>query len=141
MERRSFLNSILAAAATLPFVGRARAAGQSHGLHEKGAEHELLIQESSVAGFQYHDGESVWSRLSAGDSIELLREPANPYDRRAVAVYWGESKLGYVPRAANAACCQMLDRGERLTARIKRLRESPDPWKRVELSIAARIAV
>ncbi|MDD9983216.1 MAG: HIRAN domain-containing protein [Gammaproteobacteria bacterium] len=141
MERRSFLNSIFAAAATLPFVGRARAAGQSHEFHERGAERELLIQESPVAGFQYHDGESVWSRLSAGDSIELLREPANPYDRRAVAVYWGESKLGYVPRAANSACCQMLDRGERLTARIKRLRESPDPWKRVELSIAARIAV
>ena len=141
MERRSFLSSILAAAATLPFAGRARAAGQSHELHEKGAEHELLIQESPVAGFQYHDGESVWSRLSAGDSLELLREPANPYDRRAVAVYWGESKLGYVPQAANTACSQMLDRGERLTARIKRLRESPDPWKRVELSIAARIAV
>jgi len=141
MERRSFLNSILAAAATLPFVGRARAAGQSHELHEQGAGRELLIQESPIAGFQYHDGESVWSRLSAGDSLELLREPANRYDRRAVAVYWGESKLGYVPRAANTACSQMLDRGERLTARIKRLRESPDPWKRVELSIAARIAV
>ena len=141
MERRSFLDSILAAAATLPFTGRARAAGQSQELHERGAERELLIQESPVAGFRYHDGESVWSRLSAGDSIELLREPANPYDRRAVAVYWGESKLGYVPRAANTACSQMLDRGERFTARIKRLRESPDPWKRVELSIAARIAV
>ena len=141
MKRRSFLSSILAASATLPSVGHARATGQSHEPHGKGAERELLIQESPVAGFQYHDGEIVWLRLSAGDSLQLRREADNPYDRRAIAVYWGESKLGYVPRAANTACSQMMDRGERLTARIKCLRESRDPWKRVELSIAARIAV
>ena len=141
MERRSFLSSILAASATLPFVGHARAAEPSHELHGEGVEREFLIQESPVAGFQYHDGESVWLRLSEGDLLQLLREPDNPYDRRAIAVYWSESKLGYVPRAANTAVSQMMDRGERLTARIMRLRESRNPWKRVELSIAARIAV
>ena len=141
MKRRSFLSTMLAASATLPAVGHARATGQSHELHGKGAERELLIQESPVAGFQYHHGETVWPRLSAGDSLRLLREPDNPYDRRAVAVYWGTSKLGYVPRAANTAVSQMMDRGERLAARVKRLRESRDPWKRVEFSIAARIVV
>ena len=141
MKRRSFLSSILAASATLPSVGHARATEQSHEFHGKGAERELLIQESPVAGFQYHDGETVWPRLSPSDSLQLLREPGNPYDRRAVAVYWGESKLGYVPRAANTAVSQMMDRGERLAARVKRLRDSRDPWKRVEFSIAARIVV
>ena len=101
MPPDSFLSSILAASATLPSVGHAQAAVRPDELHGKGAEREFLIQESPVAGFQYHDGETVWPRLSAGDSLQLLREPANPYDRRAVAVYWGESKLGYVPRAAN----------------------------------------
>lgn len=137
MKRRGFFNSILAASATLPFVGDARAANE---FHDKRADREILIQESPVAGFQYHDGEKVWPRLSTGDSLRLLREQDNPYDRRAVAVYWGESKLGYVPRAANAAVSQMMDRGERLAARVERLRESRNPWKRVELSIAARIA-
>ena len=122
-------------------MGHAQAAVRPDELHGKGAEREFLIQESPVAGFQYHDGETVWPRLSAGDSLQLLREPANPYDRRAVAVYWGESKLGYVPRAANTAVSQMMDRGENLAARVKRLRDSRDPWKRVEFSIAARIGV
>ena len=121
-------------------MGPARAAGRSDDLHGKGAERELLIQESPVAGFQYHDGEKVWPRLSTGDPLRLLREPDNPYDRRAVAVYWRDSKLGYVPRAANTAVSQMMDRGERLVARVERLRESRNPWKRVELSIVARIA-
>ena len=141
MKRRSFLNSILAASAALPAVGHARATGQSHDLHGKGAERELLIQESPVAGFQYHDGENVWPHLSPGDSLQLLREPDNPHDRRAVAVYWDTSKLGYVPRAANTAVSQMMDRGERLAARVERLRDSRNPWKRVEFSITARIGV
>ena len=131
MLRRSFLSSLLAASAALPFASRAR---------ENEARRELLIQKSPVAGFQYHDGEAVWPRLSAGDALRLLREADNPYDRQAVAVYRGGAKLGYVPRVANTAVSKMMDRGERLAARIERLRESRDPWQRVEFSISAHLA-
>ena len=134
MLRRSFLSSLFAASAALPFAGRAQGAVGSHD-----GNRELLIQKSPVAGFQYHDGEAVWSRLSAGDSLHLLREPDNPYDRQAVAVYRAGAKLGYVPRVANTAVSQMMDRGERLVARIERLRESQNPWQRVEFSISARV--
>ena len=138
MKRRRFLNSLVTGFAALPFVGHAREAMQAGGLRGRETVRELLVQESPVAGFQYHDGETVWPRLSTGDSLRLLREPDNPYDGQAVAVYWGEAKLGYVPRAANTAVAQMMDRGELLSARVARLRESQDPWKRVGISIAAR---
>ena len=139
MKRRRFLNSLVTGFVTLPFVGHAREAMQAGGLRGREAVRELLVQESPVAGFQYHDGETVWPRLSTGDSLRLLREPGNPYDGQAVAVYWGDAKLGYVPRAANTAVAQMMDRGEWLSARVARLRESQDPWKRVGISIAVRI--
>ena len=42
---------------------------------------------------------------------------------------------------ANTAVSQMMDRGERITARVEHLRQSRDPWKRVGISIAARIDV
>lgn len=141
MKRRYFLGSLAAVPATLPLAGQARGAVRAGEVRGREAVRDLLIQESPVAGFQYHDGEAVWSRLSAGDPLRLLREPGNPHDRRAVAVYWGDAKLGYVPRVANTAVSQMMDRGERLTARIEHLRESRDPWKRVGVSIAARIDV
>lgn len=139
MKRRRFLNSLVTGFVTLPFVGHAREAMQAGGLRGRETVRELLVQESPVAGFQYHDGETVWPRLSTGDSLRLLREPGNPYDGQAVAVYWGGAKLGYVPRAANTAVAQMMDRGEWLSARVARLRESQDPWKRVGISIAVRI--
>lgn len=64
-----------------------------------------------------------------------MREPNNPHDARAVCIDWHGRKLGYLPRVENAAVAQMMDRGERLEARIVELRTSEDPWKRVEVAV------
>ena len=45
------------------------------------------------------------------------------------------NKLGYVPRKENRAVAAALDRGEPLRARISRLREEKDPWKRLEFEV------
>jgi len=68
-----------------------------------------------------------------------VREPANPYDARAVRIDWRGHKLGYLPRIENAAVAQMLDRGERIEARIADLRVSPDPWERVVVAVELTI--
>jgi hypothetical protein len=96
----------------------------------------VVIQESPVAGFQFHQGETVWPSLFVGAPLELVREPSNPHDAEAVAVYFKTKKLGYMPRAENCAVAQMLDRGENLEARIVQLSEREDPWERVRLSIS-----
>ena len=140
MKRRNFLNSLAAAFAASPFAGHARKAVPVDEPRGEARGPELLLQESPVAGFQYHDGEAVWRRLAVGDSLRLRREPNNPYDELAVAVYWRGAKLGYVPRADNTAVAQMMDRSERLVARIERLRKSENPWRRVGICIAVQVA-
>lgn len=67
--------------------------------------------------------------------LRLAREPANPHDKRAVAVYAGACKIGYLPRVENAAAAHLLDSGHRLFARITQLRESHNPWTRVKLEV------
>ncbi len=74
----------------------------------------VLLQESPVAGFQYYRGERVWPALREGDQLALVREPANPYDPRAVRIDWKEQKLGYVP--PNGARSGGADAGSRGTA-------------------------
>lgn len=95
----------------------------------------VLIQESPVAGFQFHSGDTVWASLAVGEPLELVREPSNSHDPDAVAVYFQENKLGYVPRGENRAVAQMLDRGEKLAATISRLSVDDDPWQRVRFSV------
>ena len=64
MKRRYFLGSLAAAPAALALVNQARGAVRAGDVQDREAIRDLLIQEDPVAGFQYHDGESVWSCLS-----------------------------------------------------------------------------
>lgn len=95
----------------------------------------ILLQDSPLAGFQYHAGKAVWSRLKVGDALTLVREPDNPHDAKAVRVDWQGHKLGYVPRRENADVARLMDRGQVLVARITRLAEVRDPWSRVRFEI------
>ncbi|MDD3482470.1 HIRAN domain-containing protein [Azovibrio restrictus] len=95
----------------------------------------LLVQASPLAGSQFHDLETLRPRLRVGDPLSLVREPENPHDPRAVRVEWQGRKLGYVPRKENRSVAAALDRGDVLRARISRLQEDPDPWRRLEFEV------
>jgi hypothetical protein len=95
----------------------------------------LLVQSSPLAGYRYHEAAAVWKELAVGDRLDLVREPANPYDANAVRVEWRGRKLGYVPRAENAALAWAMDRGEPVAARISALREHRNPRRRIEFEV------
>jgi hypothetical protein len=100
----------------------------------------IPIQRAQVAGFQYHQGEAVWPQLQPGAPLRLHREPTNPHDPNAIAIYWGEHKLGYIPRRENKTLAGMLDQGVPLDAAIVELREGWDPWQRVEVEIGLGVS-
>ena len=95
----------------------------------------ILVQSSPLAGFQFHAGARLWAEMRAGDRLALIREADNPYDKNAVRVEWRGAKLGYLPRAENRAVAAAMDAGERVDARIARLREHRDPWQRVLIEV------
>lgn len=100
----------------------------------------LLVQESPLAGFQFHEGKRLWGNLRIGDRLDLIRDPDNPYDARAVRVEWQGHFLGFVPRADNETIARQLDRGAKLKARITRLQQSRNPWQRVLFEVYADTA-
>jgi hypothetical protein len=97
----------------------------------------VLVQSSPLAGFRYHEAADLWDFLRVGDSLDLRREPENPHDANAVAVWWRGRKLGYVPRRENNALAWGIDQGERVGARISRLTAHPNPARRIEVEVYA----
>ncbi len=96
---------------------------------------KILLQSSPLAGFRYYEGKKLWSEMKVGDALQLIREPANAHDAKAVRVEWHGHKLGYVPRADNEALARFMDRGSKADARITRLKKSHNPWQRMEFEV------
>jgi hypothetical protein len=95
----------------------------------------MLVQSSPLAGFQYYAGEALWREMHEGDRLTLIREPQNTHDANAVRVEWRGQKLGYLPRAANRAVAEAMDAGERVDARIAKLRAHRNPWQRMLVEV------
>jgi hypothetical protein len=125
LKRRTFFSRLFGGLGLIP-------AGAVVG----GGTRTVLIQESPIAGFQFHRGASLWPLLRVGQVLDLVREPGNPHDTNAVAVYFNEDRLGYLPRTENQIVAQMLDRDEKLEASIIRLMEDENPWNRVRIRVS-----
>jgi len=100
--------------------------------------HEYL-KEVHVAGFQFHDGKAVWNKMHQGDGLSLKREPANHYDDTAIAVFWKNNKLGYVPANQNMDLADLMDNGCSLIAQINQINPSEDPANRVCIGISKEV--
>ena len=95
----------------------------------------VLVQDSPLAGFQFHAGGARWEEMRVGDPLRLVREPDNPHDARAVRVEWQGEKLGYLPRAENGPVAAEMDRGARVEGRIGALVRHRNPWRRVRVEV------
>ena len=112
-------------------------AAMIHAPPARAAEAFLVVQRSPLAGFRHYDGPEFWGDIRAGDRLELVREPENPYDAGAIRVEWRGHKLGYVPQRDNAAIARQMDRGTPLEARVAALRQNRNRSLRIEFEVTA----
>jgi hypothetical protein len=87
-------------------------------LRERLFDYQPEIVRFHVAGFPYHEGPRLIDRLAVGGRLRLVREPDNPHDPLAVAIYHQDDRIGYVPRERNRGIADRLDRGAPLDCRI-----------------------
>ena len=99
---------------------------------EKTRVNKRYLLSATVAGQQYYEFENVGFKLFGDEDFEnsshsespehdahLLLEPDNPYDFRAVAVYWKDHKMGYLPRKDNKVIYNLLKDGHQLETKLR----------------------
>lgn len=64
-----------------------------------------------IAGFTYWDGCMALERLKIGSQLQLMWEEDNKFDPYAVAVFFEDMKLGYIPRGENHDLSKFLEMG------------------------------
>jgi hypothetical protein len=93
----------------------------------------------NLAGFTYYDGIEVFSNLKIGSPLTLKAEPENKYDPSAVAIWYDDKKLGFVPREENELLFKFLELGytDLFEARINRI--SPETHPERQIGVIVRI--
>ena len=88
-----------------------------------------------IAGFGYWEGCEAFEHLKVGTKLELVREENNQFDPYAVALYYGEYKLGFIPRGQNHDISKYLDMGldDIYDVRITRVTPDVHPEDQVEV--------
>jgi len=96
-----------------------------------------LVSSFNIAGFQYHDGATVFPDLKVGTPVGLVPEPDNPHDPSAMALYYGDVHLGYVPRKENELFSLLAFYGHAgiFECRILKADPAADPWDQVMVGI------
>jgi hypothetical protein len=96
-----------------------------------------MIDSFEIAGFQYHDGATVFDKLKVGKKLSLVAEFDNPYDPNAIAIKRKGVHLGYVPRDRNGFISQLLRFGhdDVVECRIVKLDRKAEPRNQVRVAL------
>lgn len=90
-----------------------------------------------IAGFTYWDGALVFNELAIGTELHLKREEDNKFDPYAVAIYYKEYKLGFIPRNMNKEISKLCEQGYSniFEVRINRISPSEMPEEQIGVII------
>ena len=93
----------------------------------------------NLAGFTYYDGIEVFSELKVGAPLTMKAEPDNKYDPCAVAIYYDDKKLGYVPKDDNLLLFKFLELGHTDLFEVRITRLSPEKHPEGQVGVVVRI--
>ena len=90
-----------------------------------------------IAGFSHWEGCLVINKLKPGAKLKLERDTHNPFDPHAVAIYYKDTKLGYIPKNQNEDISIFLDMGhsDLFDARVQSVCPYNHPESQVRIAI------
>lgn len=92
-----------------------------------------------LAGFTYWDGVEAFDKLKIGLKLRFERELDNKYDPKAVAIYFEEYKLGYIPRANNSEIAKLCEQGYANIFDVRINRISADEHTESQIGVVVHI--
>lgn len=97
---------------------------------------KVYLLQFFVAGFRHYKGMEILPHMEVNDLLELRREPDNEHDDCAIALYWQQEKIGYIPAHSNETLAKLLDaQALPLLGMVTHLNREVKPWENVVAAI------
>ena len=95
---------------------------------------EIMVLECMVAGTSFRKLEKVEAELLSKVQLEMKREGKNEFDAFAIALYFGDVKVGYIPKDKNEVISRLMDAGKAFYSTIQ-AREWEGNWLRLDVKV------
>lgn len=95
---------------------------------------EILLLECNVAGTSFRKLDQVEAELLNRVQLEMKREGQNKYDEFAIALYFKDVHVGYIPQEKNEVIARLMDVGKACYAIIE-----AKEWKESWLKLGVRV--
>ncbi len=80
---------------------------------------EIMVLECMVAGTSFRKLDQVEAELLSTVQLDMKREGKNEFDAFAIALYFREIKVGYIPKEKNQVIARLMDAGKAFYATIQ----------------------
>jgi HIRAN domain len=95
---------------------------------------EILVLECVVAGTSFRKLGTIEADLAATVKLDMKREGKNEFDKFAVALYFQNVKVGYIPKDKNEVIARLMDAGKAFHATVE-AKEWEGTWLRLDVKI------
>lgn len=95
---------------------------------------EILVLECLAAGTSFRKLDKVQDDLKETVQLEMKREGENEFDQFAIALWFQDTKVGYIPREKNEVLARLMDAGKQFYATIS-AKEMEGNWLKLEIKV------
>ena len=95
---------------------------------------EIVVLECLVAGTSFRKLDKVDNELNKKVKLTMKREADNKFDNFAIALWFNQTKVGYVPREKNEVIARLMDAGKEFYATIQ-AKEYEGNWLKLEIQV------
>ena len=97
---------------------------------------EIFLLDIVVAGTTHcEDIDYVYPYLEKGLVLRMQRMPENKHDENAIAIYFDDTRIGYVPRELNLVISRLMDAGKAFFCRVEAVELVDDYWVKIDAKI------
>jgi hypothetical protein len=95
---------------------------------------DILVLECLVAGTSFRKLDNVKDQLRETVELEVKRESQNEFDHFAIALWFQNTKIGYIPKDRNEVLARLMDAGKQFYATIS-AKEMEGNWLKLEIKV------
>jgi hypothetical protein len=95
---------------------------------------EILVLECIVAGTSFRKLDKVQDELKETVQLEMKREGDNKFDCFAIALWFQDTKVGYIPKDKNEVLARLMDAGKQFYATIN-AKEMEGNWLKLQIKV------